>query len=70
MIRVKKVILDHKLYTGLASSFCSACRLRDYGRCYINSMYPALVPKLKAGVVHETMVMYTGVAPVIGFTKK
>lgn len=60
---VGKVVLNHKLYTCLASCFCSACQLRQYDGCYTHSMYPGLVPNFEVGVVQETVVMDTGVAP-------
>ena len=43
-IRIENVTVSHKLYTAAASCFCSACRVRDYDKCMVFSVYPALCP--------------------------
>ena len=47
----------------MPSCFFSACRRPKYNECLTNSIYPALVPNLKAGIVQETVVMDTRVDP-------
>lgn len=69
VVRVEKSVIAHKLYTSLASCFCSACQRREYNHCYMNTMYPGLAPTLKAGEVEETVIMDTGVDPMVGRNK-
>ena len=66
VIRVEKVVLAHELYTSSASCFCSACRRREYNKCFANIMYPGQAPVLKADDIEETVVGVTGVDPVVG----
>ena len=66
MVRVDKVVLAHELYTSSASCFCSACRRREYNKCFTSSMYPGQAPVIKADEIEETVVRVTGVDPVVG----
>ena len=63
-VTVEKRTVDHEVYSSPASWFRSACRVRDYDKCFVFAAYPALVPKLRLSVVQEKVVMDTGVDPV------
>ena len=66
MVHAEKVVLAHELSTSAPSCVCSASRQREYDNCFTNSMYPGQVPVLKADEGSNTVVMVTGVDPVIG----
>ena len=62
-VRVEKDTVDHKLNISLASCFCSACRTRDYDKCFVRAEHPALVSAFTSAVVEEVVIMDTGVDP-------
>ena len=63
IIRVGNVTVRHEVHTSAASCFRSACRARDYDKCTIFSMYPALVPWRQLNVIEEKVIMDSGVEP-------
>ena len=65
VVDVRKVKRTYSIRTRLVSCFCSTCQRSQYKDCHVNTAYPGIVPALRDGQVKETVIMGTGVAPVV-----